>query len=442
MAQQILSTNTFGCAKWIVSSDATQGTHTTIASALTSASSGDTIFIRPGTYTENLTLKAGVNLTAFGSESSLNQTGNVIISGKCTFTGVGSVTISGIELQTNSDFLLAITGSAASVVNLQNCNLNCTNNTGISHISSSSSSNLNIYNCTGNLGTTGIALISDSSAGALVINNSFFSNSGSSTTASTKSSTGIFRCTNTVFVNSWNITSSGNVNFYWTSIDLSSLNATALTVGAAAPAVGIFHCYLASGTASAISIAGTLNAYNSDINSTNTNAITGAGTITYAGLTFSSTSKLINTTTQSGGLLQGGLSQAPSAGFIGEQIRSFASGVTVGNSTPTTVTSINITAGIWDISAIAHGTQSTGNMTAMVIGISTATNSFTGTTNGDNENTMLVGTSVIFSQYDQCIPSYRVTLTATTTYYLVVQMNNSVGGTNTVDGRISATRVG
>jgi pectin methylesterase-like acyl-CoA thioesterase len=59
-----LSTNNYGPAKFIVSSSAANGTHTTIAAALTSASTGDTIFIRPGTYTENLTLKAGVNLTA------------------------------------------------------------------------------------------------------------------------------------------------------------------------------------------------------------------------------------------------------------------------------------------------------------------------------------------------------------------------------------------
>src|SRR5258708_20620706 len=129
MANQQLSTNTFGVAKWIVSATASDGTHTTIASALTSASSGDTIFIRPGTYTENLTLKAGVNLSAFGSDSSQNGTGKVIISGTCTMTTAGSVTISGIQLQTNSAALLAVTGTLASVVNLQNCYLNCTNTT-------------------------------------------------------------------------------------------------------------------------------------------------------------------------------------------------------------------------------------------------------------------------------------------------------------------------
>ena len=136
MVQQ-LGTNTFTTAKWIVSPTASDGTHTTIAAALTSASSGDTIFIRPGTYTENPTLKAGVNLSAYTCDA---LTPNVTISGKCTFTGAGTVSISGINLQTNSDFCLAVTGSAASIVYLNNCYINALNNTAISYTSSSSSS--------------------------------------------------------------------------------------------------------------------------------------------------------------------------------------------------------------------------------------------------------------------------------------------------------------
>src|SRR5512135_3481216 len=114
--------NNFGTAKFIVSGAYSDGcTHITIASALTDASSGDTIFIRPGTYTENLTLKAGVNLTAFTGDGSLNTTSNVVILGKCTMTTAGTVNISGVQLKTNSDFFLAVTGSANSIVNLNSC---------------------------------------------------------------------------------------------------------------------------------------------------------------------------------------------------------------------------------------------------------------------------------------------------------------------------------
>ena len=141
--------NLFSVAKWMVNPVAGSGTHTTIATALTSASSGDTIFIAPGTYTENLTLKAGVNLTAFNCDA---ITPNVIILGTCTFTAAGTVTISGIQLKTNSNFFLAVTGSAASIVNLKSCYLNCSNNTGISFTTSAAlTAGINCYDCIGDI---------------------------------------------------------------------------------------------------------------------------------------------------------------------------------------------------------------------------------------------------------------------------------------------------
>ena len=83
-----LTTGNYGPAKFIVSANVYEGTHTTIAAALTSASSGDTIFIRPGTYTENLTLKAGVNLCAYECDG---QTPNVTVIGTLISTSDDSV---------------------------------------------------------------------------------------------------------------------------------------------------------------------------------------------------------------------------------------------------------------------------------------------------------------------------------------------------------------
>lgn len=298
MSQQ-LSTNTFGCAKWIVSSDATQGTHTTIAGALTSSSSGDTIFIRPGTYTENLTLKAGVNLAAYECDA---LTPNVTIVGKCTFTAAGTVSISGIRLQTNSDFLLAVTGSAASIINLDNCHLNCSNNTGISFTSSSSSAVISVLNSFGNLGTTGIALFSHSSAGILTFDNFDCSNTGGSSTASTASS-GILNTSYSTFTNPITTSSTANLTNRYCTHDTSAQNATCLTIGGSG-GNGVTHCNFASGSASSISIsstgAATPNVFGCTVNSTNTNAITGAGAINYSAVTYLNTSSTVNTTTRSG----------------------------------------------------------------------------------------------------------------------------------------------
>lgn len=295
MAQQILSTNTFTTAKWIVSPTASDGTHTTIATALTSASSGDTIFIRPGTYTEDPTLKAGVNLTAYPSDCSLNGTGNVIIIGNCTLTGAGSVTISGIQLQTNSKAILSVTGSAASVVNLIDCYLNMSNNTGITFSSSSASAAINIYNCNGDLGTTGIAIFAHSSAGTMALQNCFITNSGGSSTANTLSA-GALTILGAFIHNPITGSSTASFSFDYLRLTTASQNVIALTVGNSGAAGANFSNFL-SGTASAISISQTLNLYNSQISSSNTNAITGGGTINYSANTFASTSSKNNVTT-------------------------------------------------------------------------------------------------------------------------------------------------
>src|SRR3954466_5475246 len=97
--------NNFSTSKWIVNPTAGLGTHTTIAAALTSASSGDTIDITPGTYTENFSLKAGVNITATGADGLTTNLGsgttasNVIILGSVTANYTGSVTLNGLQLK-------------------------------------------------------------------------------------------------------------------------------------------------------------------------------------------------------------------------------------------------------------------------------------------------------------------------------------------------------
>ncbi len=436
-----LATDNYGPAKFIVSANIYEGTHTTIGAALTSASSGDTIFIRPGTYTENLTLKAGVNLTAYGSDSSLNATGLVIISGTCTLTTAGTVTISGIQLQTNSAALLAVTGSAASIVNLNNCYLNCTNNTGITFSTSNAAAQINIYFCNGNLATTGIAYFAHSSAGSLSILHCNLSNTGNATTANTVSA-GILGMEYTAI--SSPITSSGTtaiISTRYCLVKTDATNTTALTINSTnATASPQEYSSFSGGTSSAISIgAGALvNLIACDVQSSNTNAITGAGAINYTGINFlPSTSFVNNVTTQSGGTLVGSRNTAPAAGFLGEQIRNTASGTSLPNTTPTNLTSINLTAGVWDVSLIASFAY-IGATTATLASIS-AVSATRGTALGDNfaqMNLTVTGLTLTLT-----VPSFRVIVNTTTTYYLVTETFFSTG-TCIGSGRLSATRVG
>jgi hypothetical protein len=285
----------YSTAKGHIVDSTGHGDFTTIQAAITAASSGQTIFIRPGTYTENPTLIAGISLVSYDADA---FTPNVIINGKCTFSGNGTVALSGIQLKTNSDFCLVFSGSNASTVYLKNCYINANNNTAISYTVSNTSSRLQLFNCWGDTGTTGVAFWSSSGTGALSLIGCLFNNSGGSSTASTNSAGAI-----SIFQSSMGSpisnSSTGQINAFQANIDSSAVNATCLTTGG--NQTNIFQqCGFSSGSASAISIGtGTAVALtNSSINSSNTNVITGLGTLKYGLVSFLGSSSGTNVSTQ------------------------------------------------------------------------------------------------------------------------------------------------
>lgn len=291
-----LSTNNYGESKFIVSASAANGTHTTIAAALAVASSGDTIFVRDGTYTENLTMVPGVCLSAFSEAPSLSS---VTIIGKLTFTTAGSYCISNINFQTNSDFIVSNTGSANCQIGFTNCFLKGTNNTLIQLTNSNASSSLSFSECPMDLATTGITYFTHSGSGALTFAYCLTSNSGGSTTATTHSG-GSFTLNYSALLAPYaNSGSTATFNASYSIFNTDNQNVTAATIGSTATHFPATECAFRSGSASALSISAsaTLVLLGGTVNSSNTNAITGAGTIKYAGIAFQQTST-VNTTTK------------------------------------------------------------------------------------------------------------------------------------------------
>lgn len=293
-----LATNNYGPQKFIVSTSAANGTHTTLATAMAAASSGDTIYLRDS-VTENVTITPGVNITSLGG-TSLNVPS---ITGTLTMTGAGTSSLTGLRLVTNSAFLIAVTGSAASILNVKNCYLAATNNTAISFTSSSGSALIYLDECDGDLSTTGIALIACSSAGTVRTNACFFLNSGASSTANTFSA-GSFFPVSSAFANPFSFSGTTSVmSAFEISINTSATNSTALTVTSTlAGGSALYRSGVFSGSASAISVgAGALLLCDFlTAQSTNTNPITGAGTIVYGSIINLNTTLtgVINTTTQ------------------------------------------------------------------------------------------------------------------------------------------------
>ncbi len=290
-----LATNNYGPAKFIVSASAANGTHTTIATALTAASTGDTIFIRPGTYTENLTLKAGVNLCSYICDAT---TPNVIILGNATASFAGSCTISGVQLKTNGAAFLTVSGSSATVVYGVNCDLNCNDATGISYSSSSSSSQIYFKECTGDQKTTGIALFSMSSAGLLKFNNSEILNTGLTITNSTASA-GTIQIRQSRILTPITTSSTNLIRITHSIIDTNDTDVTTLTIAGSGNNF-IKESEIIAGTATAITInTNTLRITQSQVGSTNaTAAISGTGTLFITDLAFSNTGNNITVTTQ------------------------------------------------------------------------------------------------------------------------------------------------
>ena len=308
---QAISTNTFGTAKWIVDSSASQGTHTTIQGAINSASSGDTIFVRPGTYTENLALKAGVNITAYNVNAISAAASPVKVIGKMTYSSAGSVALGGIFFQTNADFLLVVSGANASIVLFDNCLLNCTNNTGISHTSSNAASAISIVDCTGDIGAVGITLFVSTSAGFINFTGCSFGNSGASVTQSS-SSAGVIQAQNSLFSNAFLSTGTSNLNFTECNISFGAgipftLNGT---TGHA-----IRHIQVFTGAFSSISVgAGAqLNVTVCSLGSAGAaNIISGAGTVFYDDINTQG-----NSGTITGGAVTGGRQYVGSVSFDG-----------------------------------------------------------------------------------------------------------------------------
>lgn len=496
----------YGPSSGLVVAKDNTGDFTTIATALTAASSGTTIFIKPGTYTENLTLKAGVNLTAWATDAyNFDDTGvsegnsNVTIIGKATFTGAGTVVISGVQLQTNNDYFLSITGSSASTVNVVGCQLNCTNHTGIQYTSSSSSAYLELNNCEGDLGTTGIGMWTCSAPNLFRIVYCFFTNSGLSTTASTTSATNV-QISWTILFFALSTSSTGYYTLFYTNHNCGAINTACLTTAGTGSPYLEYTAFI-SGTASALSIGvgTTVNCRYVRVSSSNTNAVTGSGaisifllffenstgnnvtSITYSpvpvqqgGTANTSTTAyapIVGGTTSTGafqsastGLATSGLplitngnaavpsfqalsasnvngalpGSAPAAGVIGENILSTVTGVSISNLTPTSITSISLSQGVWMITGSMTANGSGQVITGFKIGVSNANNTFQGN-QGDQFNTFLP--NGVTATGSLTVPNYYKVLTVTQTWYVVCQANFGSGSV-TVDARINALRVG
>lgn len=234
---------------FIVALDGT-GDFTSIQSAITAAPSGTIIYIKPGTYTENITMKDGVDLACFAGAA---YSFNTRIHGKVSYSGSAMCSLSGICLETNGDYIIEFTGINAGNLNLINCYFELTNFSAIHYTNSNANSFLDIFSCESETYATGIALYVMTSPGELNIQKCFFYNDGLSVTVSTQTA-GLIRFSNSFcefpLSNSGTTTLLGVIN---STIDCTTINTTAVNI-ASTNVLGfnVSQSQFASGTSSCI----------------------------------------------------------------------------------------------------------------------------------------------------------------------------------------------
>jgi hypothetical protein len=272
---------------WVVSKkgDGDFSTITAALAAATTASYAGSIYIREGTYTEDLTLVTGVNLIS-------EMPGSVVIIGKTSALSV-TMCVSGITFQTNSDYCIYSQGS---ILTLNNCVINCSNNIGV-YIRSPQ---VNFYFC------TLIANYAIFTTAFTAIANFYFCNftNPSNVTATTiiQSNVFFYFCK----INVQLTTGSGiNLNASHCVFSTSAMNIPCVVVTATpTQVVSLYFCSLSSGSAACATVSGgpcTLNLIGCTLSSSNTNVIAGTstGTLNY-NTCFSDQSYKTTVYTQSG----------------------------------------------------------------------------------------------------------------------------------------------
>lgn len=282
IAPHTLGVCSINTAKWIVDPTAGVGTHTKISDALTAASSGETIFVRPGTYSDALTLKAGVNLSAFPCDA---YTPNVIISGNVTASYNGFASCSGINFKAASGVSIACSGASSSLLELVDCTVTAANGTGITV--NDATFVVYLEHCV--IGATAGNACFTVTSGFLTSRRSTFS-SGDSTANTVAGTLNTYQSDYSISIAT---SGTGTINAFQSTFN-NSANTTPLTTAGTGISI-TSNCYFNAGTATALSIGAgtTLFVMGSTVTSSNANAIGGAGTLKYGNVVFGGTSSTI-----------------------------------------------------------------------------------------------------------------------------------------------------
>jgi hypothetical protein len=261
--------------KYIVGDTSNGANYSTFASAVAAAPSGETIGVQPGTYFEDFSIGKTLNFIGLG-----NVAHGIWLTGKITTTSAEgiSITFSNMLFLNLTDYSFSLVGNNGSL-SCYECSFGGHTTVNASGLNTT----LTCVDCESTWGSG--SSLSDSAALPKTLIRCQFSGGDPLLVSSTLSAKHTTMSA---------ITTSGSGTF-----NLFCCETGILTTAGSGTSTAI-NCNITGGTSSAISVGSgtTVIAFNNCIQSTNTNAITGAGTIQYSNLIFSGSSSGMNTTTQ------------------------------------------------------------------------------------------------------------------------------------------------
>lgn len=197
-------------------------------------------------------------------------------------------------------------------------------------------------------------------------------------------------------------------------------------IGSGTASTGSFTGLVASGTVSGTGFVNLLSPYALLTSPTFTGTVTTAALTSTGNFTPSQTNGIIGTTTNNNA----------NTGSVGEYIVSSPAAISLTNATPANLTSISLTAGDWTVGGNVYNLMGTGTTgTALIASVSTTSATLASV---PNLTQLQIGTSAN-AACASSVPEIRLSLSATTTVYLVDEELFS-GGTATGQGTLWARR--
>ena len=249
------------------------------------------IYIKPqsGGYTENPVLADGINLVGFGQQTTIN--------GKVSLSGVATASVMGLTLSTSGDYAVEVTGNAATILKIANCNFALNSNNGI-HISSTGGANVFVsFSYSTDAG--GNAFFVQTGTNSLSIFECNFSGPTSVSNCTVASGCAVDIEKSIFGYPIVSASGSSFVDVINSSLYMNATGVTALTINGTSGNNNIYSSIISSNTGSAISIGAGAQAIvsNCPLVSSNANVITGSGTLFYAFIAFPGSSSGVNVTT-------------------------------------------------------------------------------------------------------------------------------------------------